>query len=260
MSTIGIPIKVLHEAEGHVITVEMKSGELFRGRLAEAEDSMNMHLQVSYCFYEILVFLCTWLFFICVFPRGLYSWTSGVCLSTFFHFPFIPLSLFCFPISLYAYLGSCAYDCNHSFHSSCVVRYVHSSQWTSIRHGHRLHSWLQSSFYDSSGYAEECAHVPQPRQDGRRHTTARKRRRQSTWKSSSWCVDGRCCWWCYWWWWWWRYCWCWWCWWCWWWWWLRIGWLFDFVAWWLLMACSILCWSYFVFCFLMIDDWPLMSA
>jgi hypothetical protein len=29
--SIGIPIKLLHEAEQHVITVELKSGELYRG-------------------------------------------------------------------------------------------------------------------------------------------------------------------------------------------------------------------------------------
>lgn len=40
--SIGIPIKVLHEAEGHVITVETNSGEVFRGKLLEAEDNMNV--------------------------------------------------------------------------------------------------------------------------------------------------------------------------------------------------------------------------
>lgn len=41
---IGIPIKVLHDAEGHPITVEIKTGEVFRGKLDEAEDNMNIHL------------------------------------------------------------------------------------------------------------------------------------------------------------------------------------------------------------------------
>ena len=41
---IGIPIKVLHDAEGHPITVELKTGEVFRGKLDEAEDNMNIHL------------------------------------------------------------------------------------------------------------------------------------------------------------------------------------------------------------------------
>jgi len=40
--SIGIPIKVLHEAEGHIITVETTSGEVFRGKLVEAEDNMNV--------------------------------------------------------------------------------------------------------------------------------------------------------------------------------------------------------------------------
>ncbi|XP_053202259.1 small nuclear ribonucleoprotein Sm D3-like [Panonychus citri] len=40
--SIGIPIKILHEAEGHVITVETTNGEVFRGKLLEAEDNMNV--------------------------------------------------------------------------------------------------------------------------------------------------------------------------------------------------------------------------
>ena len=45
MSTIGIPIKLLHEAEGHIITVETTVGEIYRGKLLEAEDNMNCQLQ-----------------------------------------------------------------------------------------------------------------------------------------------------------------------------------------------------------------------
>eukprot|EP01137_Pigoraptor_chileana_P023202 Opistho-2@89128 len=43
--SIGIPIKLIHEAEGHIITIELKSGEIYRGRLVEAEDNMNSQLQ-----------------------------------------------------------------------------------------------------------------------------------------------------------------------------------------------------------------------
>lgn len=42
--SIGVPIKLLHEAENHVVTVELKTGELFRGYLMEAEDTMNIRL------------------------------------------------------------------------------------------------------------------------------------------------------------------------------------------------------------------------
>ncbi|BDA42731.1 Small nuclear ribonucleoprotein Sm D3 [Coccomyxa sp. Obi] len=42
---VGVPVKLLHEAEGHVITVELKSGETYRGELAEAEDSWNVQLK-----------------------------------------------------------------------------------------------------------------------------------------------------------------------------------------------------------------------
>ena len=46
--SIGVPIKLLHEAENHVVTVELKSGELYRGYLMEAEDTMNMRLDDVY--------------------------------------------------------------------------------------------------------------------------------------------------------------------------------------------------------------------
>jgi small nuclear ribonucleoprotein D3 len=35
--SIGVPIKLLHEAENHVVTVELKTGDEFRGYLMEAE-------------------------------------------------------------------------------------------------------------------------------------------------------------------------------------------------------------------------------
>lgn len=42
--SIGVPIKVLHEAEGHVVTLETKTGETYRGKLVEAEDNMNCQM------------------------------------------------------------------------------------------------------------------------------------------------------------------------------------------------------------------------
>ena len=44
MSNIGVPIKLLFEAEGMKITVEMKNGEIYRGLLLGAEDTMNVSL------------------------------------------------------------------------------------------------------------------------------------------------------------------------------------------------------------------------
>jgi len=47
--SIGVPIKLLHEAEKHTVTIELKSGEVFRGHLVEAEDNMNCQLSnISY--------------------------------------------------------------------------------------------------------------------------------------------------------------------------------------------------------------------
>merc|ERR1712205_99564 len=42
--SIGVPIKLLHEAEGHTVTVESKTGEVYRGQLLEAEDNMNCYI------------------------------------------------------------------------------------------------------------------------------------------------------------------------------------------------------------------------
>ncbi|KAJ5057615.1 hypothetical protein J3E74DRAFT_409103 [Bipolaris maydis] len=44
-STIGIPIKLLNEAAGHIVTLEITSGEVYRGKLIEAEDNMNVQLK-----------------------------------------------------------------------------------------------------------------------------------------------------------------------------------------------------------------------
>ncbi|KAF0986064.1 hypothetical protein HZS_3531 [Henneguya salminicola] len=42
--SIGIPVKILHEAEGHIVTLETDAGEVYRGKLIAAEDNMNCQL------------------------------------------------------------------------------------------------------------------------------------------------------------------------------------------------------------------------
>lgn len=42
---IGIPIKLMYEAVGHVVTVELQTGEVYRGRLLSTEDNWNCQLQ-----------------------------------------------------------------------------------------------------------------------------------------------------------------------------------------------------------------------
>lgn len=37
MGTIGIPVKLIHEAVGHVITVELKGGASYRGTLYDGK-------------------------------------------------------------------------------------------------------------------------------------------------------------------------------------------------------------------------------
>lgn len=41
---LGNPVKLLHEAVGHVCTVELNTGEIYRGKLIEAEDSFNLQM------------------------------------------------------------------------------------------------------------------------------------------------------------------------------------------------------------------------
>ncbi|KAK8869537.1 hypothetical protein CI109_100628 [Kwoniella shandongensis] len=45
MANLGVPVKLLHESLGHIITVELKTGEMYRGKLMEAEDSLNISLR-----------------------------------------------------------------------------------------------------------------------------------------------------------------------------------------------------------------------
>jgi small nuclear ribonucleoprotein D3 len=37
---LGVPVKLLHESLGHVVTVELKTGQLYRGKLAEGRSSL----------------------------------------------------------------------------------------------------------------------------------------------------------------------------------------------------------------------------
>eukprot|EP01025_Chloroclados_australasicus_P058185 TRINITY_DN7287_c0_g1_i1.p2 TRINITY_DN7287_c0_g1~~TRINITY_DN7287_c0_g1_i1.p2 ORF type:complete len:136 (-),score=9.47 TRINITY_DN7287_c0_g1_i1:412-783(-) len=42
---VGVPIKLLHEAVGHAVTIELKSHETFRGELVSVEDNWNLQLK-----------------------------------------------------------------------------------------------------------------------------------------------------------------------------------------------------------------------
>jgi small nuclear ribonucleoprotein D3 len=43
--SIGIPIKLFHEARNHVVNIELKTGETYRGHLVEMDDTMNAVLE-----------------------------------------------------------------------------------------------------------------------------------------------------------------------------------------------------------------------
>ncbi|CAG88129.1 DEHA2E13420p [Debaryomyces hansenii CBS767] len=40
----GIPVKLLNEAQGHIISLELTTGDTYRGKLLENEDNMNLSL------------------------------------------------------------------------------------------------------------------------------------------------------------------------------------------------------------------------
>mmetsp|Transcript_85 Transcript_85/g.150 ORF Transcript_85/g.150 Transcript_85/m.150 type:complete len:112 (+) Transcript_85:132-467(+) len=42
--SIGVPIQLLHESEGHIVSVELRNGEIYRGHLSESEETMNCML------------------------------------------------------------------------------------------------------------------------------------------------------------------------------------------------------------------------
>ena len=44
MAQLGVPVKLLHEAEGHIVTCETNTGVVYRGKLLEAEDNMNCQI------------------------------------------------------------------------------------------------------------------------------------------------------------------------------------------------------------------------
>ncbi|XP_063931677.1 uncharacterized protein LOC135143703 [Zophobas morio] len=43
--SIGIPVKLLHESCAFIITLELITGELFRGKLVECQDNFNCRLE-----------------------------------------------------------------------------------------------------------------------------------------------------------------------------------------------------------------------
>ncbi|KAG0674866.1 small nuclear ribonucleoprotein Sm D3 [Pichia californica] len=43
--TLTIPIKLLNEAQGHIVSLELTNGVSYRGKLTEAEDNMNVQLK-----------------------------------------------------------------------------------------------------------------------------------------------------------------------------------------------------------------------
>lgn len=69
--SIGVPIKVLHEAEGHIVTCETNTGEVYRGKLIEAEDNMNCQVCMEFVLLPQ----------ICNFFKLVFSWWQHTLLA-----------------------------------------------------------------------------------------------------------------------------------------------------------------------------------
>ena len=54
---VGIPVILLHDAEGGIITVELKNGDSYRGFLEEAQDNMNCTLKVFRILFLLLYYI-----------------------------------------------------------------------------------------------------------------------------------------------------------------------------------------------------------
>ena len=52
---VGIPIILLHDAEGGIVTIELKNGCLYTGTLDEAQDNMNCTLKVCFLSYSLIL-------------------------------------------------------------------------------------------------------------------------------------------------------------------------------------------------------------
>lgn len=50
----GIPIILLHDSMGGIVTVELKNGSVYRGTLDDAQDNMNCLLKVRACFLFLI--------------------------------------------------------------------------------------------------------------------------------------------------------------------------------------------------------------
>jgi small nuclear ribonucleoprotein (snRNP)-like protein len=75
VSTAGVPVKLLHEAEGHPVSIELRNGEIYRGQLDSSEDTMNCHLSnVVHTARDGRIIRCA--------PRDLHGWPLGVADAT----------------------------------------------------------------------------------------------------------------------------------------------------------------------------------
>jgi len=92
MSTIGIPIKLLHEAQGHIVTVELTNGQVYRGKLLEGtiQNKIPSPQPAKSPFYPICATLpCPLSASLSSAPMGLSPLSFLACLFPCFVFVFV---------------------------------------------------------------------------------------------------------------------------------------------------------------------------
>ncbi len=53
---IGIPLKLLHEGDGHKVTIELKNGDVCQGTLIESENNWTSQLEsITYTFQKVIL-------------------------------------------------------------------------------------------------------------------------------------------------------------------------------------------------------------
>lgn len=106
-TVLSVPVKLLKEGEGHVVTAELKSGDVYRGLLVESEDTMNVQLSEG---------------------------KQKLCSSAM-----LPFCVHTFPFSLhshYATIGAHALPFLLSLHFTSLLTLIYMSSISPLRHSH----------------------------------------------------------------------------------------------------------------------------
>ncbi len=150
--SIGVPIKVLHEAEGHIVTCETNTGEVYRGKLIEAEDNMNCQVRLNHNSFLMRCIYVT--------------------------------QIFTLNLNLLFVQGVLNNETNWAYvlFESDVQHYSNISRWQSVPAGAGIHSRQQNTLPHSARHVEKRPHVEEHEKQKPR---CRSGKRQSCYSQSS---------------------------------------------------------------------------